>query len=828
MGKVVKGQGDTSDPTNHQQGHNFNKGDLIMTMTYVYGDQTVDLVLSSDQYFFTDNNFPPKSGTDIPFDPELINFFNQILSGSSSASAYTVYGDLRDIMMNVAAPSINSGPQGVYANTISDYTINMGSDYLKYGNQNNFLYGDMRDLHMDSVGGVTNGGYINEALIVNNTINYGNDVIRAGNGDNSVFGDARDFDLSAVGGTNLDASYAPTPDNILSPGHGQLGATEMNTGNAFNFGCDKILLGNGDNQIYSDVRDISMIAIAGTAVSNGFNNLLQNSMFAFDSFNFGNDTIQAGNGDNKVCGDFNNWSMIAGGGQITGATGTDLVFDAETLADMSANTAVMGNDTIKLGNGDNYVYGDGTSFLGQVTAGVGLGGTAAEATLGQASTPNTFTFGADSICVGNGQNHIYGDLGSVDLEVNGINQQADFNQAAVGVSAQIRRTNFVFGDDTINAGNGDNTVYGDTGDVTWHAQAYANEITWLVINRLISVNRESMLFGNDTINCGNGNDLISGDANNIRLEADGGHATSESSAAQVSGANGTGNTMRFGADTIHAGGGNDVVAGDAFDISMIGRGGLVDGNVLPNPPSGSPDTHLSAWGQVNNVLMTMGADKIYGGAGSDIIYGDVHSLSLQALGGTVTASGIGGDATGQVANNTITFGNDLISGGSGNDVIYGDTQSVSLIAQNGTDAGVGNALALMTGNSITLGDNTLFGAAGDDVLVGGVGALTGLNAFQANNAFNFGHNQFVYDGCINNGHDKILDFHEGMDTLVGQNGATFHDGGHNGAGDLVIKVWDAAGHNSSNITLVGVHDTLAHLASVAGDINLVAHPIVVA
>jgi len=90
-------------------------------------------------------------------------------------------------------------------------------------------------------------------------------------------------------------------------------------------------------------------------------------------FNFGADTITAGNGSNTVYGDLRDitWLVEKGNNQdgsfVTGGGPHNLIL---------LNQVSFGVDTIKLGDGNNTVYGDGRNLLLQVTASQAIGGAA--------------------------------------------------------------------------------------------------------------------------------------------------------------------------------------------------------------------------------------------------------------------------------------------------------------------------------------------------------------------------------------------------------------------------------------------------------------------
>ncbi len=302
-------------------------------------------------------------------------------------------------------------------------------------------------------------------------------------------------------------------------------------------------------------------------------------------------------------------------------------------------------------------------------------------------------------------------------------------------------------------------------------------------------------------------------------------------------------------NTLFGGNGNDHLYGEFINFINITVGdplhpftgimsninGVTDINGVPHNghylDGGAGDDYIvgNAGNVIINVSNVQAHDEdfisnntLIGGAGNDILIGSFDSYNQTY--------------TNDSGSNIHHYGNNHLDGGTGDDLLIGNIRTLSvtltnspnwneeelfgsnvLIGGSGNDTLIGNAQTVTTSPGVTVvgGNNILFGGTGNDTLTGGV-----LNNHAAN--YTPGHNQFVYDGCLNNGQDTITDFNKALDALVGQNGAKFSDGGHNTAGDLVVKVADAA-CNTSTITLVGVHD---NFSAILPDIHYVASPIV--
>jgi Ca2+-binding RTX toxin-like protein len=259
--------------------------------------------------------------------------------------------------------------------------------------------------------------------------------------------------------------------------------------------------------------------------------------------------------------------------------------------------------------------------------------------------------------------------------------------------------------------------------------------------------------------------------------------------------------IKAGAEFMDGGAGNDFMSNDFLQCVWVYTNcsgeitHSVEGSVLDG--SSGDDTLIGSFGGSRECSFNGGSlscidfganSRLDGGSGNDLLIGDMQACSVRFTNGF----------TGQAL---CHFGNSILIGGTGNDKLIGDVQWEGFRYKE--DA-LGNLVYDSNGNPTVIqgfmdattygGDNILFGGQGNDVLVGGN---------ENGSAATFlGHNKFVYDGLVNNGTDTILDFNIANDTLVGQHGATFTDGGMIG-GNLVVKVHDAG--SSSTITLTNIH-----------------------
>jgi hypothetical protein len=611
-------------------------------MAVLYGDEK-SLVLKPVQLEIAFN-----SSNAIAEDPKFITYSDQILTSNQRSE---VYGDLGDISM-VARATNNIKIPGIYTNIISDYTVTMGNDTLSFesNHHSNVLYGDMRDLTMLAVGGISSDGVITQANVFRNTFSFGTDIITAGDGNNIVYGDARNLLLQAEKGYSLDGQTVPSTITGTNP----IGPLTSTGNNTFTFALDTITLGNGNNTVYGDVADISILAPGGKVDPSETLNFSMTTRNNSLAFTFAGDQITVGDGNNIIYGDFANWVMAANGGDTYGKISPIILTD--TNGAIQAISSTMVGDLIKLGDGNNTVYADGKSLLLDSVSGQGFGGSLPLSII----TGLTYTFGNDTVqaSVGKtaaGANIIYGDLQDLtfqalgELAINSLN----------GVSAQIRVNTISLGADTITLGDGGNTVYGDLKHLSFIAIAGMNEDPGPGVSR-ISIRSNTTNFGDDTITSGDGNDMLVGDAADVLLLAQGGHAVDVSSSATLDIRLGVKNIFQFGKDVINAGDGDDTIVGDVETLTLHAKGGTVTGE------------GLAADGIVKDTLLTFGEDKLFGGAGDDTIYGDLETLThIQEL-------GLGGNAV--VVGNIVNFAIDEIFGGAGDDVLAGDVSNTNDLA----------------------------------------------------------------------------------------------------------------------------------------------------
>ena len=268
----------------------------------------------------------------------------------------------------------------------------------------------------------------------------------------------------------------------------------------------------------------------------------------------------------------------------------------------------------------------------------------------------------------------YGDIatGTVDLTVTNPATVIDGPQYGSGTivaapSASIINAygwnNVIFdegGNDIVNAGQGQATVYVNTGDVVVNLSGYNNVVTGFDAAGAAAVTGSdgnvsvSGSQGSTTADLGNGNDAVSlGGYNNVVTLGDG---TDIVNAGQ---GNGT-ITLGGGNDQVTVGGyWNTVVAGDGNDQVSGAQGNT---SVM----LGNGTDSVSLTGYSNVIQVGGGSDTIVAGAGNDKVTagGGNDTIILQGWSNTVTL-GAGADTVNAGSGDTITVNSThlLLNGG---------------------------------------------------------------------------------------------------------------------------------------------------------------------
>lgn len=173
-------------------------------------------------------------------------------------------------------------------------------------------------------------------------------------------------------------------------------------------------------------------------------------------------------------------------------------------------------------------------------------------------------------------------------------------------------------------------------------------------------------------------------------------------------------TGSFYDDTIYDGVGRDLIIGNFGNDTILGdvNSDINSYSDMPNTVYPYTGSSLSTLGASDTLYGGADADKIFGGNGNDLIYGDGTLIRDSSRDGKISVLT---EETPDDGNDTLygKLGNDTINGGGGSDLLYGDDGNDSLIGGSGNDKLIGGA-----------GDDTLNGGEGKDIFSYGSGDET--------------------------------------------------------------------------------------------------------
>ena len=584
----------------------------------------------------------------------------------------------------------------------------------------------------------------------NETLNGGdgNDSIEGLGGDDSIIGGLGDDTLS--GGEGINFLNGGGGADVITAGSGS-DTTYGGNGN------DTIALGAGDDRIYGDDGNDSLQGEAGHDVIFGGNDTDTLHGDAGNDTLYGDagaDLLFGGDGEDYIEGgwDGSNDTVYGGAGfdDFYMGDGDDSVFGGDD------------DDQVLAGDGDDYVQGDGGNdiLVGHGGADTLLGGIGDDTLTGGAGP------GLDSLLGGDGSDHLYGYAGDI---IDGGEGGIDNDTLFVGNVDTITYTTAESG--TISFTTGGSLTFNNIEFITQFAPdgivqgtSAANAIGHLYIDadgEWIDNNDASGVLGtvnhDDYVQAGDGEDTVWGLEGNDIIHGDAGADLLYGGADNDRLIGGADN------DSLHGGDGNDTLLGGAGNDSLTG---YADNDSILG---GDGADFLSGWGGDDTLYGEAGDDTLYGGGGADSIFGgdgadliaqnqvfgadtieggeggtDQDTLSFTGSDSAVnlflfgpeagTFTQDGESAVGsfiQIENFILSDFDDSMSGasnttameieaGSGNDTVSGGLAADSIAGQEGADTLFGNA-----GND-TLdggdGNDNLHGQTGDDLLRGGAGS----------------------------------------------------------------------------------------------------------
>ena len=540
-----------------------------------------------------------------------------------------------------------------------------------------------------------------------------------------------------------------------------------NTESDKTFDSDSTLEGNsGNDLVYGDLVSVVLKAEGGVVTDGFVSATIANKTVIFGSEGVlgPNSGIFGGGGKDTLYGDAEFLELTALGGSATAVSS-----GAFAEANIIDNVFTFGNDDIVGGAGSDTIYGDLSVFNITATGGTASGDGSSLGISEARFVGNDFNFGDDNIWGGAASDVIYGDLDSLNINLTGGNASSLSTVGAAMVSSAVfgdplGQLNLLdFGDDNIWGGSGSDTIYGDLSSLditlTGGIASGGDDIalpSFSAISGAVAVYQNSEInFGDDDIWGEEASDVIYGDLASLNVNLDAGTAESISTGPSVT-ASGGGvifggaipDVMNFGEDDIWGGSGSDIIYGDLSVFNITARGGTAFA-------LGSVFTIADATASYVNNEHFFGNDNIWGEDGSDTLYGDLLSLNMTAIDGVATGS-LGGIASADavISDNVFTFGDDVLDGGGNADTLYGDFLELNLVADLDTSTlmtGAGNHIEIEDddGNIYTFGNDLLTGGAGNDVF-----SFTLLEVPAG-----------VLERLVMPGNDQITDFDFGHDTL---------------------------------------------------------------
>jgi Ca2+-binding RTX toxin-like protein len=659
-----------------------------------------------------------------------------------------------------------------------------GADQITTGNGNNVVLGDSGTANFDaatgdlinifSTFGTATPGSTNPDLGTSS-----NDAITLGNGNNVVIGGAGNNTIivgasgaNVIIGADGEADYTNGVLTHVTSTDPSIGGNSTITGTKVNgvfglggsgnnvviggTGSDTILLGGADNVVLGDngFADFTPAGILkfittsdqsfggdDTITVNGAGNVIFGGSGANTITVNGNghNVIFGANGDATFDPTSGNLSKIETIAEISAASGSTP--SVETNVDNGSGTIYGGDDTIKVGDGNNVIVGG---------------------------------FGADQITTGNGNNVVLGDSGTAIFDVTSGNLISIFSTFGSATPSGTNPDIGTSSNDVITLGNGNNVVIGGAGNNTIIVGTtganvivgadgeadYTNGILTHIFstdpgiggNSTITGPKVNGVFGlggsgnnvviggtgNDTILLGGGNNDVVGDDGEALFTAAGALTKIESTFTGYAGSNiitvGDGNNNvvigGFGSNQITAGNGNDVVVGASGEVDY--SGGVII-QILSLDPAHAGN---------NTINVSQGNDYVFGGAGANQITTDVgHNVVAGHDGNDVV---VGHDGQANFLNGIVTtvvttdptYGNaDTITVGNGNDMVLGGFGPAQITAGDGHDAIVGHngeatfaagvLAAIWSLDSLTTGfagNDVIQVGKGNDVVIGGWGA----------------------------------------------------------------------------------------------------------
>jgi Ca2+-binding RTX toxin-like protein/phage tail sheath gpL-like len=463
---------------------------------------------------------------------------------------------------------------------------------------------------------------------------------------------------------------------------------------------------------------------------------------------------------------------ILGTGDMTIDAG-ELLFDTSTIVGgndtintYNGNDIIFGginSDTINAGEGNNIVIGD----QGVIDYVIDDGD---NSDIDRIFSTDPDHGGNDNITTGSGDDIIIAGEDGETVQNDQVISPANVTQTVVANGSEALGT----AGDTVNAGDGNNIVFGDNGQII-AAMEDAPQFTSLPITLGLVETIEPLIGGSDDITTGIGNDIVLGGIDNDTIDASDGNnivigdsglidytaaerATNETLgtgfASFLVGATtddsdgstdtSTGTTVTLGdldasdIDLIYSTdpdyGGNDTITTGSGDDIIIGG---EDGELIIDTEIAGVITQASTL-----VADTTNGDVINGGDGNNIVFGDngqIQAATLDAVqyGAQPITLGLvetiepligGADMIDTGIGHDIVFGginNDTIDVSDGNNIVLGDSGYIDYVAMERdpnvafADLNASDIDIIKTTNPADGGNDTITSGIGIDFILGG-------------------------------------------------------------------------------------------------------------
>jgi Ca2+-binding RTX toxin-like protein len=704
---------------------------------------------------------------------------NGRITASSANTPHQLAGHALTLGLIETITFTDGGVDNITTGTGNDIVIGgMSGDTISAGAGNNLILGDDGQIDYSRADRITTPGADTDASDIDlieslsTTAGGGVDTITTLGGDDIV-----------IGGRFGDTLNVGDGDNLIIGDSGRITAADANT--PHQLAGQSITLGLIESFEFTDGDVDGITTGAGNDIVIG---------------GFAGDTIDVSSGHNIVLGDdgqidYSRADRMTTPGADTDASDIDLIESLSTTAGGSVDTIttlggddiVIGgraDDTINVGDGDNLVIGDSGritaadansphQFAGQpITLGLiesfeftdgGVDGI----TTGTGNDIVIGGFAGDTIDVSSGRNIVLGDDGRIDYsradrtttpgadtdasDIDLIESLSTTAGGGVDTITTLGGDDIVIGGrfgDTINVGDGDNLVVGDSGRITAADANTPHQLAGQPITLGLIESFEFTDGGVDGITTGTGNDIVIGgfagdtidvsSGHNIVLGDDGRIDYSRADRTTTPGADTDASDIDLieslsttdggGVDDITTLGGDDIVIGGRFgDTINVGDGdNLVIGDSGRITAADANTPHQLAGQSITLGLIESfeftdgGVDGITTGTGNDIVIGGFAGDTIDVNSGDNIVLGDDGQIDFSRADRTTTPGADT------------DASDIDLIESLSTTAGGGvDTITTLGGDDIVIGGrfgDTINVGDGDNLVIGDSGRITAADA----------------------------------------------------------------------------------------------------